>query len=126
MENRKDAPATALVVSNTPAPASSGPASGGAGGSSKPPNNRRTKRGGGGKGSSRGGSSGHGPRTPAGPQQHQQAAGTQQQQPAAGSQPWPSFYNPWMGSIQMWPGGPRPPLAPIPVPPRLQAQQQAQ
>ena len=26
----------------------------------------------------------------------------------------------------MWPGGPRPPLAPIPVPPHLQAQQQAQ
>ena len=25
----------------------------------------------------------------------------------------------------MWPGGPRPPLAPIPVPPHLQAQQQA-
>ena len=26
----------------------------------------------------------------------------------------------------MWPGGPRPPLAPIPVPPHLQAQHQAQ
>ncbi|XP_066324041.1 uncharacterized protein [Miscanthus floridulus] len=30
-----------------------------------------------------------------------------------------------MSSIHMWPGGPRPPLAPISVPPHLQAQQQA-
>jgi hypothetical protein len=29
--------------------------------------------------------------------------------------PWPSFYNPWAGSIQMWPRL-RPPLAPLPVP----------
>ena len=30
--------------------------------------------------------------------------------PAAGQ--WPSFYNPWTGSIQMWPG-PRPPPGPL-------------
>ena len=32
----------------------------------------------------------------------------------------PSFYNPWTGTIQMWPG-PRPPLAPLPARPRQQA-----
>jgi hypothetical protein len=120
MENRKDAPAAALAASTTPtpAPASSGTGSGGADGSSKPPNHRRSKRGGGGKGHGGSSSSGQGSRSPAGT--------TQQQQPTAGGRPWPSFYNPWSGTIQMWPGGPRPPLAPIPVPPHLQAQHQAQ
>ena len=33
---------------------------------------------------------------------------------------WPSFYNPWTGTIQMWPG-PRPPLAPLPARPPQQA-----
>jgi len=42
-------------------------------------------------------------------------------QKASGASPgapqgWPSFYNPWTGMIQMWPG-PRPPLAPIPTAP---------
>jgi hypothetical protein len=50
--------------------------------------------------------------------------GTHQQQQPAGGRQWPSVFNPWTGTIQMWPGGPRPPLAPIPVPPHLQAQQQ--
>jgi len=114
METRKDAPATALTASTTPSPA---PASSGTGasGNSKPPNNRRSKRGGGGKGNSGGGPPGQGSRPTGGAQQ-------QQQQPAGG-RPWPSVYNPWTGTIQMWPGGPRPPLAPIPVPPHLQAQQ---
>ena len=39
----------------------------------------------------------------------------------AASTPWPSFWNPWTGSIQMWPG-PQPPLAPLP--PRPQQQQE--
>ena len=30
-----------------------------------------------------------------------------------GGAPWPSYYNPWTGSIQMWPGT-RPPLAALP------------
>ena len=30
-------------------------------------------------------------------------------------QPWPSFWNPWTSSIQMWPGT-RPSLAPLPCP----------
>ncbi|XP_021310400.1 uncharacterized protein LOC110433093 [Sorghum bicolor] len=127
MENRKEAPAATLAASTTttPAPASSGPGSGGTGGSSKAPNNRRSKRGGGGKGHGNNSSSGQGSRPPGGTTQQQQQA-TGQQQQTVGGRPWPSFYNPWSGTIQMWPGGPRPPLAPIPVPPHLQAQHQAQ
>ncbi|XP_039775557.1 uncharacterized protein LOC120643099 [Panicum virgatum] len=48
-------------------------------------------------------------------------------QTASGA-PWPTYWNPWTGTIQMWPG-PRPPLAPIPQPrpsQQQQAQQQAQ
>ena len=116
METRKDAPATALAASTTPspAPASSGT---GAGWHSKPPNNRRSKRDGGDKGNSDGGPPGQGSRP---------TGGAQQQQQPAGGRPWPSVYNPWIGTIQMWLGGPRAPLAPIPVPSHLQAQQQAQ
>ena len=42
---------------------------------------------------------------------------------------WPSFFNPWTGSIQMWPGPRAPPLAQLPQghvgPQQQQAQQQA-
>ena len=126
MENRKDAPATALAATstaNSTTPASSGSGSGSAGGGSKSSNNRRNKRSGGkGGGSTGGGGGGQGPRPSAGHNQ-QQPTGQQQQQPAPGGR-WPSYYNPWAGTIQMWPGGPRPPLVPIPVPPHLQVQQQ--
>ena len=126
LENRKDAPATALAATstaNSTTPASSGSGSGSAGGGSKSSNNRRNKCSGGkGGGSTGGGGGGQGPCPSAGHNQ-QQPTGQQQQQPTPGGR-WPSYYNPWTGTIQMWPGGPRPPLAPIPVPPHLQAQQQ--
>jgi hypothetical protein len=104
LANRKDAPATALAATSTPYTSSTIPASGsgGAGGGSKSSNNRRNKRGSSNKGSSNGVGLWWRP-----------AAVLQCSATAA-------------CSIQMWLGGPRPPLAPIPVPPHLQAQQQAQ
>ncbi|WVZ73451.1 hypothetical protein U9M48_021755 [Paspalum notatum var. saurae] len=90
-------PATALAASSSAAssppqpPTPQGPAAPPApAGSSK--NKKRGKRGG--KGG--GGGQGSGGQT-------------------LGQGTWPSIYNPWTGSIQMWPG-PRPPLAPLPVP----------
>lgn len=41
------------------------------------------------------------------------AAPTSGASPAAGGATWPSFYNPWTGTIQMWPG-PRPSSATAP------------
>jgi hypothetical protein len=86
--------------------------------SSKP--NRRSKRGSGGGG---------------GPTQQQHTAQQQPQQQAGGAKPvslpsggWPTVYNPWTGTIQLWFGARHPPLAPIPRPPQQQqafvAQQQ--
>jgi hypothetical protein len=129
LENRKESPTSALAASTassspsaTPPPSNTG--SGGVGGHKSSNNNRRSKCSGGGKGGSGGGSTaGQAQRPPSGTQQQQQPGGAHQT--AAGAWPWPTVYNPWMGSIQMWPGGPRPPLAPIPVPPQQLAQQQA-
>ncbi|XP_039826979.1 uncharacterized protein LOC120688648 [Panicum virgatum] len=103
---------TALVASHAsaPAPASAGGdsvggGSGGSGGANpKAPKNRRSKRGS--KKDTTGGNQGG-----------QGSSG------GKGGQSWPSFWNPWIGSIQMWPGS-RPPLAPIPQPRPAQHQQQ--
>ena len=115
LEN-KESPATALAASTASAGSSStasptsNTGSRGAGGPKSSNDNRRSSHSGGGEGGPGGNNSAGGHRPPSGAQQ-----------PATGGRPWPSVYNPWMGSIQMWPGGPRPPLAPIPVPPHLQA-----
>ena len=64
------------------------PQAAGATGGASPPNNRgRRRRGGRGQGNSSG--SGSSPAPPGSTQ---------------GSTPWPSFLNPWTGSIHMWPG----------------------
>jgi hypothetical protein len=94
------------------------------GAGSKP--NRRGKRGSGGGG----GSGGSG-----GPTQQQHTAQQQPQQQSGGGKPvslpsggWPTIYNPWTGTIQLWSGARHPPLAVIPRPPQQQqafvAQQQ--
>jgi hypothetical protein len=116
LQNKKEAPATALlsVASSTSTP----PSSSGPGSTSKNSNSRRSKRGGGGKGGSNSNTTSGGQHLATGGQQ-QQLANSQQ---AARS--WPSYYNPWMGSIHMWPGA-HPPMAPISVPPHPQVQQQA-
>ena len=113
--------ATALAASTVPprAPTSAtgGSGSGGAaasqGGSSAPPAKSRRSRGGG-KGSGGQGSSGQ----TSGGQGSQSGTSSTAQNRTTPS--WPSFYNPWTGTIQMWPG-PRPPLAPLPTRPPQQA-----
>ncbi|XP_039780882.1 uncharacterized protein LOC120648211 [Panicum virgatum] len=118
LKHQSSTPA-AFVVSHATAPVqattgggSAGSGSGGSGGtSSKASKNRRSKCGG--KKDGTGGQAG---------QAGQASSGSK------GGQPWPSFWNPWTGSIQMWPGS-RPPLAPLPQPrppqQHLQQQQQA-
>jgi len=109
------APPAAFVASSTPkqvAP-SGGTGSGGAGSSTpstpgSKPKNRRSKRGGG-----NGGNNSANTRAPdaAAP------SGGQAASAKSVASPWPSFWNPWTRSIQMWPG-PRPPLAPLPPRPQ--------
>jgi len=93
---------TALVATQTAAPfpaggtnnSKGGGGSGSGGAQAKPSKSRRSKRGGGG---------------------NKKDAATSQQ-PAGGAKggqqpaPWPTCWNPWSGSIQMWPGA-RPPQA---------------
>jgi len=114
---RHSAALTALLAagaggasSGSPAPRSSAPqqppskarggSGSGSGGATGGGRNRRSKRAG--RSDSKRGTSGGGDSS-ASSSAGQAAGGA----PAAGQ--WPSFYNPWTGSIQMWPG-PRPPL----------------
>lgn len=101
MANRPSAPPTALVATTPTSTGASRPPPHPAGGGStpKPPKNknRRSKRAGQ-KSSGNGGGSGSG------------SGGSSAS--STGGQ-WPSLFNPWTGSISMWPG-PRPPLAPLP------------
>jgi hypothetical protein len=113
LESHPPSPAAALAATTKSAPHSGT----GNGVGSKP--NRRSKRGSGGDGGSDG------------PTQQQHTA----QQQAGGAKPaslplggWPTVYNPWTGTIQLWSDARHPPLAPIPRPPQQQqafvAQQQ--
>jgi hypothetical protein len=117
--SRLPSPAAALTA--TTKSASQSGAGNGAG--SRP--NRHGKRGGGGSGASGGGGGNGGT---GGPTQQQHTAQQQPQQQAGGAKPvslpsggWPTVYNPWTGTIQLWSGACHPPLAPIPRP--LQQQQ---
>jgi hypothetical protein len=113
--SRPPSPAAALAATTKPAPQS------GAG-----------KRGGGG---SRGGGSSGGGGGSSGPTQQHHTPQQQPQQQAGGAKAvslpsggWPTVYNPWTGTIQLWSSARHPPLAPIPRPPQQQqafvAQQQ--
>ena len=120
MENTSSSQSTALAASTTTSAPSRPPAvqqpaasSAGSGGGSAPSKNRREKRGG-----RRDGAGGN--PAPTGTQPGAQSSvpsGGQFKPGSSGSwgAPWPSFYRPWAGAIQMWPGpqpGQRPPLAP--------------
>jgi hypothetical protein len=118
--SRPPSPAAALAATTKSAPQS------GAGNSAGSKPNRRGKRGSGGGGGN--GDSG-------GPTQQHHTAQQQPQQQAGGAKPvslpswgWPTIYNSWTGTIQLWSGARHPPLAPIPRPPQQQqafvAQQQ--
>jgi hypothetical protein len=103
--SRQPSPAAALAATTKSAPSSGVENNAG----SKP--NRHSKRG--------GGSGGGG-----GPTQQQHSAQQQPQQHAGGAKTvslpsggWPTVYNPWTGTIQLWSGARHPPLAPIPRPP---------
>jgi hypothetical protein len=120
--SRPPSPAAALAATTKSASQS------GAGNDAGSRPNRRGKRGSGG-GSGSGGNGGSG-----GPTQQQHTA-QQQPQQAGGTKPvslpsggWPTVYNHWTGTIQLWSGARHPPLAPIPRPPQQQqafvAQQQ--
>jgi hypothetical protein len=106
------APSTALVTtgsSRQPAATGGGPPRTG-GGAPKPKNKKKKDR-------RAGSDSAPGPNAPPVPSS---APGA----PARSGATWPSAYNPWTGSIQMWPGPQTPPLAPLPqgrVGPRQQA-----
>ena len=110
------APSTALVAtgsSRQPAATGGGPPRTG-GGAPKPKNKKKKDR-------RAGGDSAPGPSAPPAPSS---APGA----PAGSGATWPSVYNPWTGSIQMWPGPRTPPLAPLPqgrAGPQQQALQQA-
>ena len=96
------APSTALVAtgsSRQPAATGGGPPRTG-GGAPKPKNKKKKDR-------RAGGDSAPGPSAPPAPSS---APGA----PAGSGATWPSVYNPWTGSIQMWPGPRTPPLAPLP------------
>ena len=111
LKHRSTAPATALVAAagaSASAPPAAPSASGG-----KQQQQRRGKRGG--QKNKIGGSGGSNTSSTAG----QKASGASPGAPRG----WPSFYNPWTGMIQMWPG-PRPPLAPIPTAPQQPQHQQ--
>jgi hypothetical protein len=113
LESHPPSPAAALAATTKSAPHSGT----GNGAGSKP--NRRSKRGSGGGG---------------GPTQQQHTAQQQPPQQTGGAKPvslpsrgWPTVYNPWTGTIQLWSGARHPPLA-SPRPPQQQqafvAQQQ--
>jgi hypothetical protein len=96
------APSTALVAtgsSRQPAATGGGPPRTG-GGAPKPKNKKKKDR-------RAGSDSAPGPSAPPAPSS---APGA----PAGSDATWPSVYNPWTGSIQMWPGPRTPPLAPLP------------
>jgi len=127
MANRKETPAAALAATTTPtaAPPSSSTGSGGSGGGSKPSNNRRNKA--------------WRRRQRSGQQRLFRTGfqGSYRQQPAAATcwtaaaaarrgVPLAELLQPLVWLHPDVARGPRPPLAPIPVPPHLQAQQQAQ
>ncbi|KAF8651673.1 hypothetical protein HU200_063184 [Digitaria exilis] len=116
LENRPSAPAAALTAQtkNQAPDSSQQPASGSGGGNSKS-SNRRSKRG------DNNGGNGGGHKSSGAPSQQSGGAGGAKLA-APPSTPWPTYYNPWTGTIQMWPG-PRPPLAPLPRPPQQQQQQ---
>jgi hypothetical protein len=118
LESRPSSSAAALAATTKLAPQL------GAGNGTGPKSNRRGKHGGGGGGGSGGGSSSGGS---GGPTQQHHTAQQQPQQQAGGSKPvslpsggWPTVYNPWTGTIQLWSGARHPPLAPIPRPPQQQ------
>ncbi|XP_039778489.1 uncharacterized protein LOC120645819 [Panicum virgatum] len=112
LKHRSTAPATALVAA-AGASASAPPAAPSASGGKQQQQQRRGKRGG--QKNKTGGSGGSNTSSTAG----QKASGASPDAPRG----WPSFYNPWIGMIQMWPG-PRPPLAPIPTAPQQPQHQQ--
>ncbi|XP_039803942.1 uncharacterized protein LOC120668056 [Panicum virgatum] len=100
------APSTALVATGSSAPCQPAPTDGGAPQTGAPKQNKKKKqkdrrtRSGGTSAPGGGGSSGGPSSTPGA---------------SAGSGgTWPSSYNPWTGSIQMWPGPRTPPLAQLP------------
>jgi len=100
------APSTALVATGSSAPRQPAPTDGGAPRTGAPKQNKKKKQkdrrtpSGGTSAPGGGGSSGGPSSTPGA---------------SAGSGgTWPSFYNPWTGSIQMWPGPRTPPLAQLP------------
>lgn len=103
LDDRQSSPAAALNAT-TKSSKQSGSHSGGCSGNGSKNSNRRRKRGSGGGGQR--------PSNGRQQQQPQQQAQQQQQSATKGATPWPTAYNPWTGTIHMWPG-PRPPLAPI-------------
>jgi hypothetical protein len=116
--SRPPSPAAALAATTK----STSQSGAGNGAGSKP--NRRCSGGDGGSGGG-GGSEGSG-----GPTQQHHTIQQQPQQQAGGAKPvslpsggWPTVYNPWTGTIQLWSGARHPPLAPIPRPPQLQLYQ---
>ena len=95
---------TAFIASQSPSPApatAGGGASAGRGGAGHGGAPSSSKGRCGKRGSKKGGSG-------------QPGAGGKAPQTASGA-PWPTYWNPWTGTIQMWPG-PRPSLVPIPQP----------
>ena len=108
LKHRSTAPATALVAAAGASASAPLAAPSASGGKQQQQQQRRGKRG--------------GQKNKTGGSNTSSTAG----QKASGASPgaprgWPSFYNPWTGMIQMWPG-PRPPLAPIPMAPQHQQQ----
>jgi hypothetical protein len=104
--SRQPSPAAALAATTKSAPSSGA----GNGAGSKP--NRRSKRDGGSEAAATPRSS-----SPAAAA----AAGRGAKTVSLPSGGWPTVYNPWTGTIQLWSGARHPPLAPIPRPPQQQA-----
>ncbi|CAO2143631.1 unnamed protein product [Urochloa humidicola] len=131
-EQAAAAPSTVLITGTTssqrqPAPSQQRPSSsrssfgggkgGGSGGSSgnsggSGDRNSRGGRGKRGKGATKGGATSQ---PPAGGGSSTQQRSPAQGQPAQQPTQWPSYYNPWTGTIHMWPG-PRPPVPQPPTP----------